>query len=105
RGFLLKNASLPELLRAIKIVAAGGKYVDASLSAKLAAPDARPVLTRRERDILRLLSNGARYEEAGKSLFVSTATVRKVVSTIKVKFDAATGTEAVATALRLSQIV
>jgi two-component system, NarL family, response regulator DesR len=102
-GFLMKDASFPELHRAIEVVARGGTFVDASLSAALVVPE-HPVLTPREREVLRLLSNGDRYGDAGRKLYLSTATVRKVVGSIRVKLGAATGTEAVATALRLSLI-
>ena len=104
RGFLMKNAALPEVLRAIQVVSRGGTYVDAHLAAKLTAPEETSTLTHRERDVLRLLANGERYEEIGRTLFVSTATVRKVMSKIKAELGAATATEAVAAALRQSLI-
>jgi DNA-binding NarL/FixJ family response regulator len=104
RGFLMKNAALAEVLRAVEIVARGGKYVDATLAATLADLEEAPTLTRRERDVLRLLANGERYEQIGRTLFVSTATVRKVMGKVKVELGAATGTEAVAAALRHSLI-
>ncbi len=104
RGFLMKNAALAEVLRAIQVVARGGTYVDAMLAATLAAPNDAPPLTRRERDVLRLLAGGERYEEIGQTLFVSTATVRKVMARVKDKLGAATATEAVAAAVRNSSI-
>lgn len=104
KGFLMKNASFPELYRAIEVVARGGTYVDASLSAVLGEPEEKPVMTSRERSVLRLLSDGDRYEEIGRKLYLSKATIRKVVGTIRLKLGATTGTEAVATALRLSLI-
>lgn len=54
--------------------------------------------------MLRLLANGERYEEIGRSLFVSTATVRKVMCKVKAELGAATATEAVSSALRHSLI-
>ena len=104
RGFLMENASYPELFRAVEVVGRGGTFVDASLSAELVASEEHPVLTPREREVLRLLSNGDRYEQIGSKLFLSAATVRKLVGLIRIKLGAATGTEAVATALRLSLI-
>lgn len=103
-GFLMKNASLPELVRAIEVVSRGGKYVDASLSAALAEHEPGRALSHREREVLRLLSDGDRYEAIAKKLYVSTATVRKVVASIRDKLGAVTATEAVAMALRLSLI-
>lgn len=103
RGFLLKNAALAEVLRAVQIVSRGGTYVDAMLDAAV-DPDPPPTLTIRERDVLRLLAKGERYEEIGRSLFVSTATVRKVMCKVKSELGAATATEAVSSALRHSLI-
>jgi DNA-binding NarL/FixJ family response regulator len=107
RGFLLKEAPLPDLVRAIEIVAAGGTYVDPVLAGYLASPRAAaklPNLTQRERDVLRLLSEGLSNEEIGKRLFISPETVRTHVRKAMDKLDADTRTQAVATALRQSLI-
>ena len=103
RGFLLKCAALAEVVRAVQVVSRGGTYVDTMLDGAL-APEEAPTLTHRERDVLRLLARGERYEEIGRSLFVSTSTVRKVMSKVKVELGAATATEAVSAALRHSLI-
>ena len=107
RGFLLKEAPLADLIRAIEIVAAGGTYVDPVLAGYLASPgaaDRLPNLTQRERDVLRLLSEGLSNEEIGKRLFISPETVRTHVRKAMDKLDADTRTQAVATALRQSLI-
>jgi DNA-binding NarL/FixJ family response regulator len=55
RGFLLKEAPLDDLIRAVRIVAEGGTYVDPALAESLTGPDAAArlsVLTPREREIL-----------------------------------------------------
>ncbi len=107
RGFLLKEAPLVDLVRAVEIVASGGTYVDpvlagvfatAALTAKL------PALTQRERDVLRLLADGLSNEEIGKRLFISPETVRTHVRKAMAKLDADTRTQAVAKALRQSLI-
>lgn len=54
--------------------------------------------------MLRLLASGERYEEIGRDLFVSTATVRKIVFKVKNELGAETATGAVAAALRHSLI-
>jgi DNA-binding NarL/FixJ family response regulator len=107
RGFLLKEAPLADLVRAIEIVAAGGTYVDPVLAGYLAGPRAAerlPNLTHRERDVLRLLSEGLSNEEIGKRLFISPETVRTHVRKAMDKLNADTRTQAVATALRQSLI-
>jgi DNA-binding NarL/FixJ family response regulator len=104
RGFLMKNAALAEVLRAIQVVSRGGTYVDAMLTAASSAPDEAPELNQRDRDVLRLLARGEGYEEIGAALFISTAAVRKLMGRIKTKLGVATPTEAVAVALRQSLI-
>ena len=104
RGFLMKNAALAEVLRAIQVVSRGGTYVDATLTATSAVPDEASELTQRDRDVLRLLARGEGYEDIGVALFISTAAVRKLMGRIKAKLGVATPTEAVAVALRQSLI-
>ncbi|HWH94335.1 MAG TPA: LuxR C-terminal-related transcriptional regulator [Baekduia sp.] len=64
----------------------------------------RSALTRREREILGLLANGMRDREVARKLAISPLTVRAHVKNIMLKLDAATRTEAVATALRRAMI-
>ena len=104
RGFLLKNLALAEVLRAVQVVSRGGTYVDATLTGTLETPVDAPTLTHRDRDVLRLLASGERYEEIGRDLYVSTATVRKIMCKVKTELGAATATEAVAAAMRHSLI-
>jgi DNA-binding NarL/FixJ family response regulator len=107
RGFVLKEAPLTDLLRAIETVLAGGTYVDAVLAGTLAsarATDKLVELTERERDVLRLLANGNNYEQIGKELFIAPETVRTHVQKAMRRLDANTRTQAVATALRQSLI-
>ncbi len=103
RGFVLKEAPLIDLHRAIETVAAGGVYVDPVLAGALAtaAVDSKlPSLTQRERDVLRLLADGNSNEQVGKELFISPETVRTHVRKAMRKLEADTRTEAVAKALR-----
>jgi DNA-binding NarL/FixJ family response regulator len=107
RGFVLKEAPLADLARAVRTVADGGTYVDPVLAGVLAAPavtQSLPALTRREREVLRLLADGLSNEEIGKQLFISPETVRTHVRKAMDKLDADTRTQAVATALRQSLI-
>ena len=107
RGFVLKEAPLAEVLRAVELVAEGRTYVDPVLAGVLssgAAADKTLKLTQRERDTLRLLADGHSNEEIGKRLFISPETVRTHVRKAMAKLDADTRTQAVATALRQSLI-
>ena len=107
RGFLLKEAPLDDLVRAVETVANGGLYVDPVLAGVIAggAGGGVPVaLTQREREVLRLLADGHSNEEIGKRLFISPETVRTHVRKAMEKLDADTRTQAVAMALRQSII-
>lgn len=107
RGFLLKEAPLDDLVRALRIVAAGQSYIDPALAGMLAGPEATarlPTLTKRERQILRMLADGMRNEQVGRELSISPLTVRTHVKNAMDKLEADTRTQAVATALRQSLI-
>jgi DNA-binding NarL/FixJ family response regulator len=107
RGFVLKESALTDLLRAIRIVAAGGTYIDPVLGGVLAGPLATsrlPALTKREREILRLLADGMRNEQVATELSISPLTVRTHVKNAMQKLEADTRTQAVASALRQSLI-
>jgi len=107
RGFVLKEAPLGDLVRAVEDVAAGSTYVDPVLAGVLATASVAkdlPALTPRERDVLRLLADGLSNEEIGRRLFISPETVRTHVRKAMEKLDADTRTQAVATALRHSLI-
>jgi two-component system response regulator DesR len=103
RGFALKDAPLDDLARAIDTVAGGGLYVDPVLAASLATArhgDERKPLSPREREVLRLLADGAAYAEIGATLYLSPDTVRAHAQRAMTKLGARTRTQAVALALR-----
>ena len=107
RGFVLKEAPLADLLRAVDRVAAGEAYVDPVLAGALVgSPVAQqsPTLTSREREVLRLLADGRSNDAIGAELGISTETVRTHLRKAMTKLDADTRTQAVATALRHSLI-
>lgn len=106
-GFVMKEAPLVDLVRAVEIVAKGGTYVDPVLAGIFAAARANgstPELTQREREVLRLLADGCSNEEIGRRLFISPETVRTHIRKAMTKLGADTRTQAVAKALRLSLI-
>jgi DNA-binding NarL/FixJ family response regulator len=102
RGFVLKEAPLDDLLRAVRVIATGGQYVDPVLAGMLAVAAGERVaqLTQREREVLRLLAEGLSNDEIGKRLFISGETVRTHIRKAMDKLDADTRTQAVAKALR-----
>jgi DNA-binding NarL/FixJ family response regulator len=107
RGFLGKEAPLENLVRAIKLVASGGIYVDPALAGVLVGAQVAerlPSLSKREREVLRLLADGLRNEQVAANLSISPLTVRTHVRKAMDKLEADTRTQAVATALRESLI-
>jgi DNA-binding NarL/FixJ family response regulator len=105
RGFVLKDAPLDALVRALDTVGAGGMYIDPALAdVVIRAADGGISLTTRERDVLRLLADGHSNESIGRSLFISPDTARTQLGVAMAKLGAATRTQAVAIALRQSLI-
>jgi DNA-binding NarL/FixJ family response regulator len=107
RGFVLKEAPLSDLVRAVERVVAGEAYVDPVLAGFLVSgnlAERLPALTQREREVLRLLADGFANEEIGKRLHISSETVRTHVRKAMAKLESDTRTQAVATALRQSII-
>jgi DNA-binding NarL/FixJ family response regulator len=107
RGFLRKEAPLSDLLRAIRAVAEGGTYIDPVLAGVLAssrATDRLPALSKREREILRMLADGMRNDRVASQLSISPLTVQSHVKSAMDKLEADTRTQAVAVALRQSLI-
>ena len=102
RGYVLKDAPLDALVRALGTVAAGGMYIDPALAGVLirTTPARELGLTPRERDVLRLLADGHSNESIGRELFISPDTARTQLGTAMAKLGVSTRTQAVASALR-----
>lgn len=104
-GFVLKDAPLPDLVRAIEMVAAGKTYIDpAALDLKLLSGQGTPDLSEREIEVLAHLSEGESNEQIGNALSISPETVRTHIRKAMVKLEADTRTEAVAKAIRYGLI-
>jgi DNA-binding NarL/FixJ family response regulator len=107
RGYVLKEAPLEALVRALDTVAGGGMYVDPALADVLihAMPTRELGLTPRERDVLRLLADGHSNESIGRELLISPDTARTQLGTAMTKLGVSTRTQAVAAALRHELII
>jgi NarL family two-component system response regulator LiaR len=103
-SYLLKNVSGGELAEAIRAACAGRATLAPEAVNALIRPDAPEVtlgadLTRREREVLKLLTTGLSNPEIAQRLTVSRSTVKAHVSNILSKLNAANRAEAIALAL------
>ncbi len=99
-GFLLKDAEPDELVRAVRVAAAGDALLSPSVTRRLIADYAsRPryrrlssagldVLTEREREVMALVARGLSNEEIARRLVVSPLTAKTHVSRILAKLGA-----------------
>ena len=91
-GYVLKNASPEELTEAITRVHAGKKYFSEAIQELLLQPEpaapARPVLTRREREVLGLIAGGLTSQQMADQLFVSFLTIETHRRNMLTKFGA-----------------
>jgi DNA-binding NarL/FixJ family response regulator len=94
-GFLLKDAPVEELVRAVRAVAAGDAQLSPAVTKRLLDQVARRLpaavkrdtgslaeLTEREREVLRLLAAGMSNAEIADALVVSEPTVKTHVSSV-----------------------
>lgn len=99
-GFLAKDIEPSELVRAIRLVAAGDALLSPGatrhlIAEFLARPGQRPLagealeaLTEREREVLALVARGLSNDEIADSLVISPATARTHVGRIMAKLNA-----------------
>ena len=88
-GYVLKNATREELIEAIATVMDGGKYLSNEASSTLLRDDdsKKPVLTRREKEVLGLIADGLTNAEIAEKLFISTTTVDTHRKNLLAKFE------------------
>ena len=95
-GFLLKDAGADELLRAIRVVAAGDALLSPSVTRRLIAeyarrpplldrPPALDSLTARELEVLRLVARGLSNSAMAERLFLGESTVKTHVARVFAK--------------------
>lgn len=109
-GYLLKDTSRETLIAAIEDIHAGQTPLDSKVAGKLfrqlskhALPGDTTMgqdLTKREKEILKLISHGMANAEIAGTLFLSEGTVRNYVSGILDKLDVEDRTQAAVLALR-----
>jgi two-component system response regulator NreC len=101
-GYVLKEAADAELVKAVRMAAAGETYLQPKLGARLAAePDstAPDDLSERELEVLRLIALGYTNNEIAEQLFLSVRTVESHRAHIQQKLRLTTRSELVRYAL------
>ncbi len=97
-GYLMKNSIPEELIKAIRKITSGGKYISPSLAERLASEFASPgkspheKLSDREFQILCMIASGKSLKEIGETLCISDKTVstyrRRVLEKMKMVTNA-----------------
>jgi DNA-binding NarL/FixJ family response regulator len=89
-GYVVKNASREELIRAIDTVVDGDTFLshEAAITMETSDGTGMPVITRREREVLLLIANGLTNTEIADQLFISTTTVDTHRKNLLSKFEA-----------------
>jgi two-component system, NarL family, response regulator DegU len=117
-GYLVKDCTTAEIVDALKDVgdAAPGGLVLSSSASPVATdgPDTahrvrqpvgtRPLLSKREEEVLRLVATGASISDVGRRLYISAKTVKNHLSSIYQKLDSHDRAQAVLKAVRMGLI-
>lgn len=116
-GYLLKDSSRDELLRALRITAEGGATIAPSLlpgllqrlsspGSAVTAPscELEGLLSERERQVLALIAEGLTNQEIAERLVVSPTTIKTHVQNILQKLDVSDRTQAAVYAVRCGLI-
>lgn len=118
-GYMLKEMDADEIVEAIKVVANGGSYLHPKVTKNLVAEFRRlsehenkgnfhqteirrpfHLLTKRECEVLQLLTDGQSNRSIGETLYISEKTVKNHVSSILQKMNVNDRTQAVVTAIK-----
>jgi DNA-binding NarL/FixJ family response regulator len=114
-AYVLKDASVEELLSAIRSVAKGKKYLSPDVSAQVVESFLHPqqasgrssqldMLTSRERGVLQLIAEGKTNRSAAEFLSVSPKTVEKHRASLMQKLGLRNATEMTLTAMEIGMI-
>lgn len=100
-GYLQKAAPREDLLRAVRSVAQGKRFLPPDIAQRLAERLGRPEPSARELEVLALIAKGRSNKEIAAALGVSDETVKTHVSNIMQKLQAQDRAHAVTEAIRL----
>ncbi len=109
-GYLLKSASIDELIAGIRAAAAGDALISPGIAGRLlshvreqavpASPSPSTQLSARELDVLKLVAEGKDNAEIAAELFISPKTVKNHISNILMKLQISNRIQAAVYAVR-----
>src|SRR5439155_8764177 len=100
KGYVVKSVLREELLRAIREVHAGRRYLDRTVALLLAERLLHKSLTAREVEVLRMVAKGYGNKEIAAALNIAEVTVKLHVSHVLEKLNVKDRTEAATVALQ-----
>ncbi len=100
RGYVLKSVMREELLRAIREVCEGRRYLDPVVAPLLAQRLSHRSLTSRELEVLRMVASGLGNKEIATVLNIAEVTVKLHVSHVLEKLEVKDRTQAATVALQ-----
>jgi DNA-binding NarL/FixJ family response regulator len=100
RGYILKSAMREELLRAIRMLRDGKRYLDPAVAPLLAEHISHRSLTSRELEVLKMVAKGMGNKEIAAALNIAEVTVKLHVSHVLEKLNVKDRTEAATAALK-----
>jgi DNA-binding NarL/FixJ family response regulator len=108
-GYLLKNTDQEELIKVIRIVNKGSKYFSPSISEKMinfmsVQNVSENILSKKEKEVLVLISKGLTTKEIAKKLFVSTRTIETHRANILKKLEVKNTAELIKKATQINLI-
>ncbi|MEU4569811.1 response regulator transcription factor [Micromonospora sp. NPDC023956] len=99
RGFIGKDGPLEELIRMVRLLAAGERVIDPTAAVAVLRPPKSP-FTPRELDVLRAAAEGLPLKETARRLYLAHGTVRNHLSAILRKTGSRNRVEAIRRAQR-----
>lgn len=89
-GYILKNSPAERIINAVRTVSTGGTvfqedilfYIREKIKSEVGENELFSILSPRETDIVKLISDGLSNQEIAERLFISNGTVRNHISTI-----------------------
>lgn len=100
KGYIFKNAPVDEIIRAIKTVYEGKKYIPPEVGEKLSERLNRPQLSNRELDVLKLVAQGKTNQQIATELYISESTVKYHINSVLSKLGVSDRTQATLIAIK-----